>query len=163
MSLGPPLRQPAQIVALLASSSKVGTELSVHKRLGGCKGFTYRKPATARANHAFCRENGPWLDNGRGCVAAAWLGHSTQIANKHYWQVTEVDFEAAVKPSATTGEAIAAQNAAQSVCAGVSLALQRENHHVKKTPELQGFATLCKPLQLQSVGDTGFEPVTSAV
>jgi len=36
-------------------------------------------------------------------VAAAWLGHSTFIAQKHYWQVTDVDFDRAV--SATTGEA----------------------------------------------------------
>ena len=26
-------------------------------------------------------------------VAAAWLGHSTVVASKHYWQVTDADFE----------------------------------------------------------------------
>jgi integrase len=30
-------------------------------------------------------------------VAAAWLGHSTLVANKHYWQVTDSDFERAAK------------------------------------------------------------------
>jgi hypothetical protein len=28
-------------------------------------------------------------------VAAAWLGHSALVAQKHYWQVTETDFERA--------------------------------------------------------------------
>jgi hypothetical protein len=31
-----------------------------------------------------------------GCVAAEWLGHRTAIANKHYWRVTDADFEKAV-------------------------------------------------------------------
>jgi len=30
-------------------------------------------------------------------VAAAWLGHSTLIANKHYWRVTESDFSKATE------------------------------------------------------------------
>jgi hypothetical protein len=29
-------------------------------------------------------------------VAAEWLGHSTAVANKHYWRVTDADFEKAV-------------------------------------------------------------------
>jgi len=29
-------------------------------------------------------------------VAAAWLGHSTLVANKHYWQVTDADFAKAI-------------------------------------------------------------------
>jgi len=105
-----------------------------------------------------------------GHVAAAWLGHSTVIANKHYWQVTEADFEAATgvassvdEASSKTTPAKAAQNAAQSVRAEGSLTLQGKNHQVKKTLELQRAADLCDPLQLQLVGDTGFEPVTSAV
>lgn len=30
-------------------------------------------------------------------VAAAWLGHSTAVAAKHYWQVTDEDFEKATR------------------------------------------------------------------
>ncbi|TWU27596.1 tyrosine-type recombinase/integrase [Bythopirellula polymerisocia] len=30
-------------------------------------------------------------------VAAAWLGHSTLVAQKHYWQVTDADFAKAVE------------------------------------------------------------------
>ncbi len=103
-------------------------------------------------------------------VAAAWLGHSTLVANKHYWQVTEADFEQATRAVATDGEANhetvdtkAAQNAAQSALARGSLASQRKNSQEKKTLELQGEAILCDPLQLQLVGDTRFELVTSAV
>ena len=40
-------------------------------------------------------------------VAAAWIGHSVEIANKHYWQVTDDDFARAV------GETKTAQNPAQ--------------------------------------------------
>jgi integrase len=40
-------------------------------------------------------------------VAAAWLGHSTLVANKHYWQVTDADFERAIHDGTK-----AAQNAA---------------------------------------------------
>ena len=29
-------------------------------------------------------------------VATAWLGHSAQVAMRHYWRVTEADFEKAV-------------------------------------------------------------------
>ncbi len=44
-------------------------------------------------------------------VAAEWLGHSTLVAQKHYWRVTEDDFERA---TTTTRPAIeAAQNQAQ--------------------------------------------------
>ncbi len=57
----------------------------------------------------------------------------------------------------------AAQNAAQSVRAGGCLTLQGKSHQEKKTLELQRSTTLRDPLQFQSMGDTGFEPVTSAV
>ena len=49
-------------------------------------------------------------------VAAAWLGHSTLVAHKHYWQVTDADFERAAKTSEQGGAesgALSAQNAAQ--------------------------------------------------
>ncbi len=31
-----------------------------------------------------------------GHVAAEWLGHSTKVASKHYWRVTEADYERAL-------------------------------------------------------------------
>jgi hypothetical protein len=33
--------------------------------------------------------------------AAACLGHSTTIANKHYWQVTDADIKRATRPAET--------------------------------------------------------------
>ncbi len=42
-----------------------------------------------------------------GHVAAAWLGHSTEVAQKHYWQVTDADYDRA------TGEVV--QNPVQSI------------------------------------------------
>ncbi|MCO6455094.1 MAG: tyrosine-type recombinase/integrase [Pirellulaceae bacterium] len=45
-------------------------------------------------------------------VAAAWLGHSQLIARKHYWQVTDEDFERAVQRDAES-DARRAPNAAQ--------------------------------------------------
>lgn len=54
-------------------------------------------------------------------VAAAWLGHSTLVAHKHYWTVTDGDFERAIarpeKSGAESG-ALVAQNAAQQRHAG---------------------------------------------
>ncbi len=32
-----------------------------------------------------------------GHVAAAWLGHSVDVAKRHYWQVTDADFDKAVQ------------------------------------------------------------------
>ncbi|RIK79379.1 MAG: integrase [Planctomycetota bacterium] len=49
-------------------------------------------------------------------VAAAWLGHSTLVAQKHYWTVTDGDFERAIQSGAESG-ARSAQNAAQRACA----------------------------------------------
>ncbi len=45
-------------------------------------------------------------------VAAAWLGHSALVAQKHYWTVTDADFERATKGGAESG-ARAARNRAQ--------------------------------------------------
>jgi integrase len=61
-------------------------------------------------------------------VAAEWLGHSTLVAQKHYWQVTEADFERATTKT-DSGAPQAAQNPAQQVgemeCIGANA--QREN------------------------------------
>ena len=46
-------------------------------------------------------------------VAADWLGHSTLVAQKHYWQVTDADFERAV--GNPDGARHAARNPAQQV------------------------------------------------
>ena len=55
-------------------------------------------------------------------VAAAWIGHSVEIANKHYWQVTDDDFARAA------GKTKAAQNPAQQVHAGPRRGSQVTGH-----------------------------------
>ncbi len=92
-------------------------------------------------------------------VAAEWIGHSTLVANKHYWQVTDDDSTKAVKGDATE----AAQNAAQSAHAMGCMESQDEIAAHKKTLVLPGFAADCGTLPQPFMGDTGLEPVTSTV
>jgi len=87
-------------------------------------------------------------------VAAAWLGHSTTIANKHYWQVTDDDFERATK---------AAQKAAQQPQEEGGEVRKRKGTAQKKTPVLQGSSEVCRISHTSGVGDEGFEPPTSTV
>jgi len=91
-------------------------------------------------------------------VAAAWLGHSTIVANKHYWQVTDDDFTKAIRAGAQ-----AAQNPAQQAHAHGSNESHVERPARKKTPDLLGSAALCETLQSRGVGDEGLEPPTSTV
>ncbi len=73
------------------------------------------------------------------CFTAAWLGHSTLVAQKHYWQVTEADFNRASRGGAKSG-ALAAQNPAQQ-----AHALNRtDSHEEGATPyEQDAFAISC--------------------
>ena len=90
-------------------------------------------------------------------VAAAWIGHSVEIANKHYWQVTDDDFARAV------GKTKAAQNPAQQVHAGPRRGSQVTGSAYKETTALQGSASSRETLQTSRVGDRGLEPLTSWV
>jgi integrase len=77
-------------------------------------------------------------------VAAEWMGHSTVVADKHYWRVTEQDFERALCA------APALQQATE----------MDEKHDRSKKPlnvQISRIPNTCQ------VGDTGLEPVTSAV
>ena len=87
-------------------------------------------------------------------VAAAWIGHSVEIANKHYWQVTDDDFARAV------GKTKAAQNPAQQVHAGPRRGSQVTGSAYKETTALQGSASSRETLQTSRVGDRGLEPTT---
>lgn len=91
-------------------------------------------------------------------VAAAWLGHSTLVANKHYWQVTDAEFD-----RAAAGDNKAAQNAAQYLHETARNASHAELTAHEKSPVLQGFSAGCKELHTCPVGGTGLEPVTSTV
>jgi integrase len=91
-------------------------------------------------------------------VAAAWLGHSTLVASKHYWQLTDADFDrAAGSPS---GNQKAAQKAAQQVHADSGGDSQSCGAAQKKTPVLPGLATSCDYPQNVQVPPVGLEPTT---
>ena len=65
-----------------------------------------------------------WPAEHPGHVAAAWLGHSTVVANKHYWQVTDADFTKAIGPDKEATEK-AAQKTAQAGARGDSRRIAR--------------------------------------
>jgi len=95
-------------------------------------------------------------------VAAAWLGHSTIIANKHYWQVTDADITRATTPAESTDEK-AAHKAAQQAHAGGSGESQANAPAHEKAPVLLGIATSCDTTQNRGMGDDGLEPPTPSV
>lgn len=77
-------------------------------------------------------------------VAAAWLGNTEKIADKHYLQVLDRHFEKAT------------QNPTQTGCESTRTEVKSDAREMQKPLENRGFAS-------QKVGDTGFEPVTSTV
>ncbi|MBX3435415.1 MAG: site-specific integrase [Pirellulales bacterium] len=91
-------------------------------------------------------------------VAAAWLGHSTLVANKHYWQVTDADYA-----KAAGGGAEAAQNAAQSAHATGRGESHDEPPAQRKAPVLLGSALTSETVQNRGMGGTRLELVTSTV
>jgi len=91
-------------------------------------------------------------------VAAAWMGHSTTVASKHYWRVIEEDSAQALEGGAGT-----LQNPVQHTLGQPGKAMHACTVPNEKTPEIPGStdAYLCMPNG--GVGDTGLEPVTSAM
>ena len=75
-------------------------------------------------------------------VAAAWLGHSTLVAQKHYWQVTDADFERATMPRTTDAEsdARAAEKTTQNPTQPESATLRQD---VPKHPKTNAGRELC--------------------
>ena len=93
-----------------------------------------------------------------GYVAAAFLGHSTAVANKHYWQVTDEDFDRAIQ-----GSSKAVQNPAQHLHVSARTGSQGTSPADDKTLVLPVHAPQCTNVLDGLVGDTGLEPVTSTV
>src|SRR4029077_7308271 len=87
-------------------------------------------------------------------VAAAWLGHSTLVANKHFWQVTDDDF---AKATGTGTEA--AQKAAQPAHAAGRVKSHEDSTAHDKAPVLLGSATSGATLQNWGMGDEGTEHI----
>lgn len=68
-------------------------------------------------------------------VAAAWLGHSTVVAAKHYWQVTDEDFDKA------------ARNPARKQAQQPTAEASTTSHESKEPRESRVFAHLCDNVQ----------------
>jgi len=81
-------------------------------------------------------------------VAAAWLGHSTVVASKHYWQVTPEDFERAIQ-----GSSKAAHNPAQHLHVSARTDSQSPPTAHKKIPLLPVPALPC-----ETVPKSGYAP-----
>ena len=84
-------------------------------------------------------------------IVCAWIGNSRPVAREHYLQVTDADFERAIKPDEVTKDA--AQNEARPVSE-----LSRIASHPVQEPAFCDIkrdpAMLCET----SVGRAGFEP-----
>ncbi len=87
-------------------------------------------------------------------VAAEWLGHSQMVAQKHYWQVTDADFEKAAKASAP-----AVQNAVQS--AAVSSGVEESAKQADS--EIAGRNDPLRQCTTEQVGAPRLELGTSAL
>jgi hypothetical protein len=83
-----------------------------------------------------------------GYVAAAWLGHSTEVAQRHYWQVTDADFERATEASTV------AQNAAQSATVTSTHCDVTEDEDCGITDDYE----LLRYLTTLQVAEAGLEP-----
>jgi integrase len=82
-----------------------------------------------------------------GYVAAAWMGHSALVAQKHYWQVTDSDFSAATKSgteSGTVSRQDGAQNQAQQAAAKESNRGQKSRKH-RENNAIIADACRCSP------------------
>lgn len=93
-------------------------------------------------------------------VACAWIGNSQLVAMKHYLQITDDHFARA------SGEKEALQNALQQSAVRGRKAKQgktRESANRPRCNALQNDANPCDDRDLQAMGATGLEPVTSAV
>ncbi len=84
-----------------------------------------------------------------------WIGNSPDVAMRHYVQTIDDDFDAA-----TRGAALGAALSAAAGGRKESQTNSRKGEIVGKCDDLPPGAIPCKGA---GMGDTGFEPVTSAV
>ena len=88
-------------------------------------------------------------------VACRWIGNTQSVAVKHYLQVTDEHFTKAAQK--------AAHFPAQCPTATPCLDSQDKPAGEHKTPRLQDYAELRKPLQTQGMGPRGLEPRTNGL
>jgi len=90
-------------------------------------------------------------------VAAAWLGHSALIAQKHYWQVTEADFEKAATVKTSSNAPPALHKAVQSGAAEARTELSAEHMPAEIAAENASLQLSAS----QSVPRRGVEPLSA--
>jgi len=93
-------------------------------------------------------------------VVCAWLGNSRAVAQEHYLQVTDSDFQRASAPA--TAETLRVPQRAVSAGTGVETS-GSETPEMQNRPELPSDSGRYLPALTQQMGDTGLEPVTSSV
>ena len=104
-------------------------------------------------------------------VAAEICGHTEQIAQEHYWTVSDSDLDLAIKTlSPGVSEKLAQKLATIDVSEGPKASLPvstASGPQTKKTPVSQGFDEICQIMSSLcislTVGEEGLEPPTSTV
>jgi len=99
-------------------------------------------------------------------VCARWLGHTPQIAAKHYLQVRDSDFEAAAGERAALGARAAfsgGSEAARIPARAVQFRTVQDGSEKDEKPENPLKVEIFEDLDKYEMGDTGLEPVTSCV
>ncbi len=83
-------------------------------------------------------------------VVSAWMGNTQAVAERHYLQVTDEDFERATK---------AAQKAAQYRAESTGIARQTSGMAQQESPIIPGFAAKCCSVQDFRIPPRGVEPL----
>ena len=84
-------------------------------------------------------------------VVCDWIGNTPEVARRHYLTITDEHFPKAV------------HNPVQQTAEMGSLCLDKGTRPKEKPPEIPRVSTLCRPLRLTEIDDTGLEPVTSTM
>ena len=110
-----------------------------------------------------------WVDDYPSHQVASWLGHSPLIAVKHYLKHKDLNVQAAtgrgiwIKKSNAESNAQVTQNTTQHQAAPACMFSQFGTQPLAPYEVVHGLATVCKTLQSETMGDTGFEPATPRV
>jgi integrase len=92
-------------------------------------------------------------------VAAAWLGHSEEVADEHYRNVTDADFDKAICELAGNAGENQGEHTSESVCNDKKSAGDAN----EKGPEFPSPSEQCGDLQTAGMGAPGFEPGTKGL
>jgi len=97
-------------------------------------------------------------------VAAAICGHTEQIAQEHYWTVTDNDLDIAMeKLSPKLAQKVAHEAVSEGLRSSLNVS-RAEGVDAKKAQEIQGFDAICRLLaslgETALVDDIGLEPTT---